>query len=163
MSPRRLLIPLIAAASWSRCQPSPAPRRSPSVEPARPVRLLLGFQPDVQFAPFYLAQQEGYFAEVRAGGHDRVQDRRRPRPAGGRRAGRVRGDRCHRRDDRAAPPASPSSTSRPCTGSSRSRSIGPKGTRADRSGRPGRQADRDARASSAPRGTRCWRCWTPAA
>lgn len=30
----------------------------------RPVRLLLGFRPDVQFAPFYLAQQEGYFAEA---------------------------------------------------------------------------------------------------
>lgn len=28
----------------------------------RPVRLLLGFQPDVQFAPFYLAQQDGSFA-----------------------------------------------------------------------------------------------------
>jgi NitT/TauT family transport system substrate-binding protein len=28
------------------------------------VRLLLGFRPDVQFAPFYLAQQEGYFAEA---------------------------------------------------------------------------------------------------
>ncbi|HEX6655101.1 MAG TPA: ABC transporter substrate-binding protein [Candidatus Limnocylindria bacterium] len=27
----------------------------------RPVKLLLGFQPDVQFAPFYLAQQAGYF------------------------------------------------------------------------------------------------------
>lgn len=30
----------------------------------RPVTLLLGFQPDVQFAPFYLAQQEGYFADA---------------------------------------------------------------------------------------------------
>jgi NitT/TauT family transport system substrate-binding protein len=30
----------------------------------RPVRLLLGFRPDVQFAPFYLAQQAGYFADA---------------------------------------------------------------------------------------------------
>lgn len=29
-----------------------------------PVKLLLGFQPDVQFAPFYLAQQAGYFRDV---------------------------------------------------------------------------------------------------
>ena len=26
--------------------------------------LLLGFQPDVQFAPFYLAQQDGLFADA---------------------------------------------------------------------------------------------------
>jgi NitT/TauT family transport system substrate-binding protein len=30
----------------------------------RQVRLLLGFRPDVQFAPFYLAQQAGYFADA---------------------------------------------------------------------------------------------------
>ena len=30
----------------------------------RPVTLLLGFRPDVQFAPFYLAQQAGYYADV---------------------------------------------------------------------------------------------------
>ena len=30
----------------------------------RPVKLLLGFQPDVQFAPFYLAQQAGYFRDA---------------------------------------------------------------------------------------------------
>jgi NitT/TauT family transport system substrate-binding protein len=30
----------------------------------RQVRLLLGFQPDVQFAPFYLAQQGGFFADA---------------------------------------------------------------------------------------------------
>jgi NitT/TauT family transport system substrate-binding protein len=34
---------------------------SPSVL-LRPITLLLGFQPDVQFAPFYLAQQDGSFA-----------------------------------------------------------------------------------------------------
>ena len=30
----------------------------------RKVKLLLGFQPDVQFAPFYLAQQAGYFRDA---------------------------------------------------------------------------------------------------
>jgi NitT/TauT family transport system substrate-binding protein len=30
----------------------------------RRVKLLLGFQPDVQFAPFYLAQQAGYFRDA---------------------------------------------------------------------------------------------------
>jgi NitT/TauT family transport system substrate-binding protein len=37
---------------------------SASAEELRPVRLLLGFQPDVQFAPFYLAQQAGYFRDA---------------------------------------------------------------------------------------------------
>ncbi len=32
--------------------------------PPRAVTLLLGFRPDVQFAPFYVAQQEGYFADA---------------------------------------------------------------------------------------------------
>jgi NitT/TauT family transport system substrate-binding protein len=30
----------------------------------RAVTLLLGFRPDVQFAPFYVAQQEGYYADA---------------------------------------------------------------------------------------------------
>jgi NitT/TauT family transport system substrate-binding protein len=59
MSPRRLLLPLLAVA-LAACQPAVTP--SPSVE-LRPVRLLLGFRPDVQFAPFYLAQRDGTFAK----------------------------------------------------------------------------------------------------
>jgi NitT/TauT family transport system substrate-binding protein len=52
-------------------EPTPTPSASPtaSASPSasaelRPVRLLLGFRPDVQFAPFYLAQQDGYFADA---------------------------------------------------------------------------------------------------
>jgi len=44
--------------------PSDSPEPTPSASPTgelRQVRLLLGFRPDVQFAPFYLAQQDGYF------------------------------------------------------------------------------------------------------
>jgi NitT/TauT family transport system substrate-binding protein len=36
----------------------------PTPEGRRQVTLLLGFRPDVQFAPFYVAQQEGYFADA---------------------------------------------------------------------------------------------------
>ena len=50
-----LVLGLLAA-----CTPAASP--SPSVT-LRPVTLLLGFQPDVQFAPFYYAQQEGLFAK----------------------------------------------------------------------------------------------------
>jgi putative riboflavin transport system substrate-binding protein len=60
MSPRLLLLPLIAVLVVG-CTPAALP--SPSVG-LRPVTLLLGFQPDVQFAPFYLAQQEGYYADI---------------------------------------------------------------------------------------------------
>ncbi|MEP7040837.1 MAG: ABC transporter substrate-binding protein [Chloroflexota bacterium] len=60
MSPRRFLIPLLASVLVA-CQPAVTP--SPSVA-LRHVTLLLGFQPDVQFSPFYLAQQDGYYADV---------------------------------------------------------------------------------------------------
>jgi NitT/TauT family transport system substrate-binding protein len=43
--------------------PTPPESGSPRSEP-RSVTLLLGFQPDVQFAPFYLARQAGYFADA---------------------------------------------------------------------------------------------------
>lgn len=59
MSPRHLILALIAILLVG-CTSPGSP--SPSVT-LRPVRLLLGFQPDVQFAPFYLAQQDGTFAK----------------------------------------------------------------------------------------------------
>ena len=57
MRPRLLLLPLVLVLTA--CAASP----SPSVA-LKPVTLLLGFRPDVQFAPFYLAQQEGYYADI---------------------------------------------------------------------------------------------------
>src|SRR5574338_620115 len=65
MSPRRLVIPslllvMVAAACSSGHSGSATPSASGGL---RPVRLLLGFRPDVQFAPFYLAIQDGYFAD----------------------------------------------------------------------------------------------------
>jgi NitT/TauT family transport system substrate-binding protein len=87
MSARRLVIPILAAVvvviaaillfpllaggpGNSSSTPSPTAGGSTSAsgsesgaEPRR-VTLLLGFQPDVQFAPFYLAQQAGYFADA---------------------------------------------------------------------------------------------------
>jgi NitT/TauT family transport system substrate-binding protein len=50
-----------ASATASTTEPASA---TPTTGELRPVRLLLGFRPDVQFAPFYLAQQRGYFAEL---------------------------------------------------------------------------------------------------
>lgn len=54
------LVPALAA-----CSVTSSFTTAPSPTPAlRPVSLLLGYRPDVQFAPFYVAQQEGYFAEA---------------------------------------------------------------------------------------------------
>jgi NitT/TauT family transport system substrate-binding protein len=59
MAPRRFITPLIALSlALTACGPSASVS-----EELRAVKLLLGFRPDVQFAPFYLAQQEGYFAD----------------------------------------------------------------------------------------------------
>jgi NitT/TauT family transport system substrate-binding protein len=53
-----VLVPLLAA-----CGPITDPTPSPGGD-LREVRLLLGYRPDVQFAPFYVAQQEGYYADA---------------------------------------------------------------------------------------------------
>jgi NitT/TauT family transport system substrate-binding protein len=61
MSPSRAWF-LILAVVIAACQ-APAQPSAPAAE-LRQVRLLLGFRPDVQFAPFYVAQQEGFYADA---------------------------------------------------------------------------------------------------
>lgn len=58
---RRSPLLLVLVLALAACAPTVSP--SPSVG-LRPITLLLGFQPDVQFAPFYLAQQAGYYADA---------------------------------------------------------------------------------------------------
>jgi len=60
MSPRLFTAALLVLGLLTACGPAETPT---ATVPLRSVKLLLGFQPDVQFAPFYLAQQEGYFAK----------------------------------------------------------------------------------------------------
>jgi NitT/TauT family transport system substrate-binding protein len=57
MRPLLALLVLVLVA----CQ---APAASDSPAELREVTLLLGYRPDVQFAPFYVAQREGYFADA---------------------------------------------------------------------------------------------------
>ena len=52
-----LVLVLVLAA----CAPAVSPSPSAGL---RKITLLLGFQPDVQFAPFYLAEQAGYYADA---------------------------------------------------------------------------------------------------
>ena len=63
MSTPRVLIPLIALLLTACITPNPTGTASVG-EPPRAVTLLLGFRPDVQFAPFYVAQQEGFYADA---------------------------------------------------------------------------------------------------
>ncbi len=57
----RAMLPVLAVLLVA-CQ-GPAPTATPSAE-LREVTLLLGYRPDVQFAPFYVAQREGHFADA---------------------------------------------------------------------------------------------------
>jgi NitT/TauT family transport system substrate-binding protein len=58
-SVRSALLSLVVALAA--CNPAATADPSTQAE-LRPITLLLGYQPDVQFAPFYVAQQEGHFA-----------------------------------------------------------------------------------------------------
>lgn len=59
---RRFVPPLLVALLLVACQsPGASPEASAEL---RPVTLLLGYRPDVQFAPFYVAQREGHFADA---------------------------------------------------------------------------------------------------
>jgi NitT/TauT family transport system substrate-binding protein len=55
------LVTLLLALVLVGCQPAPSPEAPADL---RTVTLLLGFRPDVQFAPFYVAQQEGFYADA---------------------------------------------------------------------------------------------------
>jgi len=57
-----LLVPLIAACG--ECGPFAACGATPTAVELRQVTLLLGYRPDVQFAPFYVAQQDGFYADA---------------------------------------------------------------------------------------------------
>jgi NitT/TauT family transport system substrate-binding protein len=61
----RLIAPLVLLAMLAiACSPAGSTGTATAGEPLRAVRLLLGYQPDVQFAPFYVAQREGFFADA---------------------------------------------------------------------------------------------------
>jgi len=57
--PLALVLAIVLAACST---PSPSESGTETDAQLREITLLLGFRPDVQFAPFYVAQQEGYYA-----------------------------------------------------------------------------------------------------
>jgi len=62
MSVSRATVSVLAIVlALTACAPPDDADPTPPTE-LRPVTLLLGYQPDVQFAPFYVAQQEGFYA-----------------------------------------------------------------------------------------------------
>jgi len=62
MRPLRLLIAILLLPILAACECAPFAACGATPLETREVTLLLGYRPDVQFAPFYVAQQEGYFA-----------------------------------------------------------------------------------------------------
>ncbi|MCA1587637.1 MAG: ABC transporter substrate-binding protein [Chloroflexi bacterium] len=73
MSPSRLAILPMFALILGACA---AGTPSPTSGELREVTLLLGYRPDVQFAPFYVAQQDGFYAE--AGLEVKIEHRQAP-------------------------------------------------------------------------------------
>ena len=61
MPPFRTALPALALLLVACTGPAPTPTSQAEL---RPVTLLLGYRPDVQFAPFYVAQREGHFADA---------------------------------------------------------------------------------------------------
>ena len=63
-STRALVAFLALALALAACGTAPPAGTGSAGEPLRAITLLLGFRPDVQFAPFYVAQQEGFYADA---------------------------------------------------------------------------------------------------
>src|SRR6476620_7663014 len=61
MSRLRTVALALLLATISACTTTPSVQPSGSAQ-LRPITVLLGFRPDVQFAPFYVAIKEGYYA-----------------------------------------------------------------------------------------------------
>ncbi|HEX2884416.1 MAG TPA: ABC transporter substrate-binding protein [Candidatus Limnocylindria bacterium] len=65
MSAPRAFVPLLALLfALSACGTASSTGTASAGEPLRAVTLLLGYRPDVQFAPFYVAQREGFYADA---------------------------------------------------------------------------------------------------
>lgn len=64
MSRSRLVLSLVALLLAACAPAGSSGTASATGHPLRPVTLLLGYRPDVQFAPFYVAQREGYYADA---------------------------------------------------------------------------------------------------
>lgn len=52
-----------AVILFAACAPSPTPTSAPTTAPLTQVSVVMGYVPNVQFAPFYVAEQKGYFAQ----------------------------------------------------------------------------------------------------
>lgn len=54
---------LLSSACAPTPTPTPAPTPVPTAAPLTQVSVVMGYVPNVQFAPFYVAEQKGYFAQ----------------------------------------------------------------------------------------------------
>ncbi len=63
MSKRNLTFAIVSLVLMSVLSAACAPQQTPTSPPVRTITLALGYRPDVQFSPFYMAIEQGYFAE----------------------------------------------------------------------------------------------------
>jgi NitT/TauT family transport system substrate-binding protein len=59
---RRFVLPLVLVLALAACAGA-TPQQENTASDLRPVTILFGFIPNVQFAPFYVADSKGYYAE----------------------------------------------------------------------------------------------------
>jgi NitT/TauT family transport system substrate-binding protein len=62
--PRSRALLATLALVLAACAPTASTGTASAGPQLRAIRLVLGYQPDVQFAPFYVAQQEGFYADA---------------------------------------------------------------------------------------------------
>lgn len=60
---RKIILSLTVAISLMSCTAFPVPPVATNVRPITKIRLPMGYIPNVQFAPFYVAVEKGYFKE----------------------------------------------------------------------------------------------------
>jgi NitT/TauT family transport system substrate-binding protein len=61
---RLVAVTFAAVIGLAACTTGSSPNEGGTTAALREVTLLLGYQPDVQFAPFYVAQQDGFYADA---------------------------------------------------------------------------------------------------
>jgi NitT/TauT family transport system substrate-binding protein len=61
---KKFFVLLVAAALLAACAPQPTPAPTPTLPPLIHIKLPMGYIPNIQYAPFYVAVERGYFKDA---------------------------------------------------------------------------------------------------